>query len=598
MENEQKGGWRKFQKIGFDKKTALRRLKKAELISTRHARRFLLGRLENAKLVRREVGVWALLIGCMIAGMGVQLALSQRGYMETGAKSGGTYAEAVLGPVENLNPLYASSSAEASVARLVFSSLYDYDYTGALRQDLATALKVDDTGKVYTVSVRKGVKWHDGKDLTANDLVYTVNLIKNPATRSPLRVNWVDIAVRAVDNYTIEFKLPAAYAAFPHALTFPVLPVHILADVNAGAMRESTFSRAPVGSGPFQFKLLQRADAIMNHEVVHLTVNHGYYKGSPLLDQFELYAYKNQDDIKQAIKGSEVNGAADVTNLPDGDLGSAYKATPAPIASGVYAIFNNKNPILADTAVRKALQVGTDTKKVRTAVGDRVSPLSLPFIASQVKGVVLPELPALDLAKAAVALDDAGWKLKDAVRYKGEQPLKITITTTKDAQYMRAADELMKQWTALGVQASVNSIDSKSIAANFVQSTLQARNYDVLLYELAIGADPDVYAYWHSSQLGTNGYNFANYSNKNADAALASARSRTDMALRSAKYAAFAKQWLDDAPSLALYQPALEYIVNKNNAAFNDKSNLVTSTDRYADILYWSVERDAVYKTP
>lgn len=70
-----------------------------------------------------------------------------------------------------------------------------------------------------------------------------------------------------------------------------------------------------------------------------------------------------------------------------------------------------------------------------------------------------------------------------------------------------------------------------------------------------------------------------------------------DMALRSAKYAAFAKQWLDDAPLLALYQPALEYIVNKNNAAFNDKSNLVTSTDRY-DILYWSVERDAVYKTP
>lgn len=64
-----------------------------------------------------------------------------------------------------------------------------------------------------------------------------------------------------------------------------------------------------------------------------------------------------------------------------------------------------------------------------------------------------------------MALDDAGWKFKGAVRYKGEQPLKITITTTKDA-HMRAADELMKQWTALGVQASVNSIDSKSIAAN------------------------------------------------------------------------------------------------------------------------------------
>lgn len=596
--DDKRSGWNKFQGVGFDRKAALRRLKKAELVSTRHARRFLLERLENAKLVRKEVSIWAVLIGCMIAGMGIQFGLNQRGYMQASAKVGGTYAEGVLGPVDNLNPLYASSSAEVSLSKLVFSSLYDYDTTGALRQDIATSIATEEGGKTYKVTLRKDVKWHDGQILTANDVVYTVNLIKNPATRSPLRINWTDVTVRAIDQNTIEFKLPAVYAAFPYALTFPILPVHILANINAGAIRESAFSRSPVGSGPFMFKLLQRSDAIMNHEVIHLTANEDYYKGQPKLDQFELYAYKNQDDIKLALKANEVNGTPDVSNVADSDLGRAYHVESVPLDSGVYALFNNKNPILADIAVRRALQVGTDVKKVRQAVGDRVMPLSLPFIATQVAAAEAPQSPALNMAQAAVALDDAGWKLRGTVRYKNDQPLKLTITTTKSGQYALAAQELAKQWIALGFQVDVTSIDATSISANFVQNILQARNFDVLLYELAIGADPDVYAYWHSSQIGINGYNFANYSNRNADAALASARSRIEQNLRNAKYVAFAKQWLEDAASLALYQPVVEYVSNKNNISVPSGSKLVIAADRYASVLYWSVENDTVYKTP
>ena len=271
MENDKQGGWNKFTGSGFDRKGALRRLKKAELAGTRHARRFLVDRLENAKLVRREVSIWAVLIGLMIAGMGLQFGVSQRGYMLQGPRAGGTYAEATLGPVSNLNPLFASSSAEVSLGRLVFSSLYSYDATGSLRQDIAAKMVTNDKGNQYTVTIRKDVKWHDGKALTAKDVVFTLNLIKNPATRATeLRKNWLDVAVRTIDDYTVEFNLPGASAAFPHSLTFPVMPAHILSGINAGAVRESTFSLSPVGSGPFTFKLLQRADALMNHEVVHL----------------------------------------------------------------------------------------------------------------------------------------------------------------------------------------------------------------------------------------------------------------------------------------------------------------------------------------
>lgn len=598
MENDKQGGWNKFSNVSFDRKAVLRRFKKAELSSTRHARRFLFDRLENAKLVRKEIATWAVLIGLMIAGMGAQFALSQRGYMVTGPKMGGTYSEASLGPISTLNPLYASSSAETASARLMFSSLYNYDSTGSLRRDLASKISTDGGGTVYKVGIRHDALWHDGEKLTAKDVVFTINLIKNPATRSPLRINWVDVVVRALDDYTVEFKLPAAYAAFPHSLTFPVVPAHILADINAGAIRESTFSRTPVGSGPFEFKLLQRSDAVTNHEVVHLVANDNYYNGRPRLDQFEVYAYKSQDDIRTAVKGREVNAAVDITNVSADDTGNTYSITPAPVASGVYAIFNNKNEILTDSNVRKALQIGTDTKEVREAAGGQVKTLVLPYISGQVPGSEKLQPPAYNAAQAAIMLDNDGWKLNGTVRYKDSKPLMLTITTTKDLQYTRTAEDLAKQWRALGFQVTVNSVDSVSVSAGFVQNVLQARNFDVLVYELAIGADPDVYAYWHSSQIGTSGYNFASYSNRNADATLASARTRTEANLRNAKYIAFAQQWLDDAPSLALYQPVVEYVSNKDTVSLDQSSNLILPTDRFAEVNYWSVESGMVYKTP
>lgn len=598
MDNNAKGGWKAFSGVGFDRKSALRRLKKAEVVTTRHANRFLLSRLNNARMVRKEVSIWMALMGVMIAGMGVQFGFSQKGFMQAAPSQGGIYSEAVTGPVTTLNPIYATTSAEVSFSRLVFSSLYVYDTEGFLRQDLATSLSADQNSTVYKLTIRKDAKWTDGQALTARDVVFTINLIKNPATRSSLRVNWTDVAVKAVDDYTVEFKLPAPYAAFPYALTFPVVPLHILANINAGALRESAFSRSPIGSGPFEFKLLQQADSITDYQAIHLVANRNYYGGAPKLGQFELYAYANEDAIRGALHAGAVNGAADIENVQADDLKTTYKTINAPLASGVYALFKNDSLVLADAKVRRALQIGTDMKKIRKAVGGKVLPLSLPFIEGQIPGA--PVAPPLDMARAAIGLEEAGWKLNGAVRYKDGRPLQLTITTTKNKQYQNAAAELAKQWEGLGVKVSVSSIDAANISTQFIQNILQQRNFDVLVYELAIGADPDVYAYWHSSQGGMNasGYNFSNYSNKNADAALSSARSRVDAALRNAKYVAFAKQWVDDAPALALYQPVLEYVVNKNNRAIRNDTKLILPSDRYANVTDWSVESDTVYKTP
>lgn len=596
---DDKGGWKQLHKLNFDKRKMSKRVKKAEGATVRHAHKFIVGRLENIRSVRRHIVTWLLLVGVTIAAVSLQFVWFQQSYQTIAAAPGGTYAEASLGPIDTLNPLYASSSAEIAASRLLFSSLYSYDTTGHLHSDLAEETQIDPSGMIYTVKLRQNAQWHDGMRLTAKDVAFTVNLIKNPEARSSLRINWQDVTVKALDDVTVQFQLPAVYASFPHALTFAVLPEHILKQVAAGAVRENTFSRSPIGSGPFSFRLLQSVDAAKGRKVAHMVAFEKYYKGAPRLNRFEVRAYGDQDEIVKALRAGEVSAATDVVGVGATQIDTYnYTIVTRPVNSGVYALLNNNSPTLKDRVLRQALQLATDTKAIRNNLEGNVPALDLPFIGGQLTGEDIPHVSAVDMTKANALLDQSGWKLEGDVRKKDNVVLSLTIATTKNSQYEKALETLAGQWRKLGIVINTNVVDAADPSINFVQDTLQGRNYDVLLYELFIGADPDVYAYWHSSQIGASGYNFSNYVNKTADAALTSARSRLEPELRNAKYKAFARQWLEDVPAIGLYQPVTEYILNKHVQAFHPEAVLVSGQDRYANILYWSVGQESVYKTP
>lgn len=283
--------WKKFQKLTtFDSRRLSRRVKKAEGATVRHAHKFIVKRLDNIRSVRRHVIGWLVLVGLLIIAVAGQLIWFQRNYQTTAQSEGGTYAEAVLGPINTLNPLYATTSAELSASRLLFSSLYTYDAGGSLQNDLAESATVDDSQTTYTVKLRPDAKWHDGTNLTADDVVFTMDLMKDPETRSPLSVNWRDVTVKALDSRTVEFKLPVVYAAFPHALTFSILPKHLLGDVQRATIRENTFSQEPVGSGPYAFRVTQVIDVNGTEKIVSLAVAPEYYKGQPLIENFDLHA--------------------------------------------------------------------------------------------------------------------------------------------------------------------------------------------------------------------------------------------------------------------------------------------------------------------
>ncbi len=589
--------WRRVPKMSFSSKDLTRRMKKVEGATLKHARRFVFKRWNNFREVRSRIALWVLTIGILIGATALQFWWYQNEYRTESIAKGGTYAEAVLGPVNTLNPIFAQSSAEEAASELLFSRLITYDDRGAISFDLADSMKIEDDQKTYTLTIRPDAQWSDSVYVRARDVVFTVGLLKNNATRSTL-TGWGDVKVVAIDELTVQFQLPAVYAAFPHALrSLPILPQHILRNIEPSQLRENSFSSKPVGSGPFTLRLLQGQDVGSTQKIVHLARNENYYRGQAKLDRIQLHVYSNTDSILKALATSAVNAA---TDLPVSEANKVnkqrYVVENKPINSGVYALLNTSGTILSDVKVRKALQFGTDTAAVRHAVSDSVPELYLPFASGQVTGTI-PPAPLYDQARAAALLDEAGWKIDGSTRKKDGQALTLSLVTTKNPDFEKALEVLTEQWQELGVTITTSIVDPSDPVQNVAQEILQPRRFDVLLYQLTIGSDPDVYAYWHSSQA-TSGFNFSNYKNAVSDDALSSARTRLEPELRNAKYLTFARQWLDDVPAIGLYQTTTQYIHTDNVHAFGPNTKLNASVDRYTGVRYWAVGSSNVFKTP
>jgi peptide/nickel transport system substrate-binding protein len=597
VDENKPGKWRRLPKVSFSSKELSKRMKKVEGATVRHARRFVFKRMDSMREVRRHIALWVLTIGLIIGASGLQLMWFQQSYRATANANNGTYAEALLGPVNTLNPIFASTSAEESASYLLFSRLLTYDQTGHLNYDLAESMGISSDQKTYTLKLRPDAKWQDGVYVRAKDVVFTVNLLKNPATRATI-TGWNDITATAVDDLTVQFTLPDVYAAFPHALDFlPILPEHILRDVPPSELRENAFSTSPMGSGPFNLRFIQAIDSTAGRSIIHLARNDAYYRGAAKLERLQLHIYANSDAIVHAVATSEVNAATDLSATDAAKIKTdRYTVESKPIDAGVYALFNTTVGVLSDKAVRQALQEGTDTAAVRAAVSKNTPEIHLPFVTEQVTGDVPPEV-AYNKAAAEGLLEQAGWKLEGNVRKKDGNLLRLTVVTTKNTDFEKALSNMAEQWRGLGITVTTSIVDPTDPSQNVVQNILQPRAYDVLLYQLTIGGDPDVYAYWHSSQA-SKGFNFSNYSNAISDDALASARTRIEPDLRNAKYVTFAKQWMSDVPAIGLFQATIQYVSSKNVHTMPKGEVLVSAADRYADVLYWTVGDRLVEQTP
>ncbi|MBQ3352971.1 hypothetical protein IJG89_01295 [Candidatus Saccharibacteria bacterium] len=548
-----------------------------------HIKKNFIKRISHIENIRLLVLEWVLLVGALILLSLAQAFWFGDSYAENAFTSGGTYTEATLGDVNSLNPLFATTSSEKVLSRLLFSTISTIDYSGHVGIGLAESIRAGEGGKTWVVKLRDGLKWSDGEPITNKDVLFTVKLIQDPTVNTIYSANLSNVKVSENESGEIIFNLPTAYADFISALNIPLVPEHILGNADPKTLVENSFSTSPVTSGAFTFNAMQVSAG--GDKVYYLSSNPEYYMGKTLLNSFAVHVYEAKDEIVQAINAGSVTATAELSAL-DAILMSAgqFNQKDSSLNSGAFIFFNMARTNIKNQELRAAIRQGIDMERIRGAAPGTLS-LDYPIMNSQINIKNYPQIPARDYeaAKAKIA------------ELSPDQPIHIDIATVNSGYLPGVAEAIRSEMEGLGLEATVTTYEENQ---DFINNIISKRNYDVLVYEIELGADPDLLPYYHSSQATTTGLNLSNYRNALVDDLLLGARDTLDEELRVKKYESFLERWVTGVPAIGLYQPNLTYLYNKNVRTFGNDVRLVTALDRFSDITNWAVNKTTKNKTP
>ena len=568
--------------------------RKTRARSKEHIKENLIARVDNIRRIRILILEWVLLVTVVVLFAVVQSIWYGNSYQTSVFVPGGSYTEATLGKVSTLNPLYATTSSEKALARLMFSGLVTHDTAGRVGMEVARSIKPDETGILWTVKLKDGVKWSDGEPLGAEDVLYTFNAIVNPKSKTVYTSTFSGVKIAGVDDMTVEFELPGVYNGFPDTLTFPILPAHILQDVSPEHLYEDGFGMHPVGSGAFVYNATQ--NMAQDEQLIYLNKNPLYWRGEPTLDKMAIHTFASSERIARSINNVAVTATAELspTEAKSITAASMYNIGTT-INSGAFAFLNCESPIFENILVRQAVRQLIDMDNLREILDYGQPPLDYPVLPGQVE-IETPELPEQDIEAAQEKLAEAGYTVVDGrVIDAEEEQLALRIATISSGYFPQLAEEMRKQLSDAGLAVS---LDVYEPGTEFIASIIRPRDYDILLYEIEMGTNPDLFAYYHSSQMGELGLNLSNYSNILSDDLILAARGTLDKELAVAKYESFVQQWVEDVPAIGIYQLKIAYYFDKNVRIFSESNQLVTPLDRFADVIYWASVKDKRYMTP
>ncbi|MBR2725979.1 hypothetical protein IKE87_01800 [Candidatus Saccharibacteria bacterium] len=555
--------------------------------SREHIRENFVQRISHVRNVRLLVLEWSLLVIVLIMLAVTQAFWFSDSYAEDTFVDGGTYTEATLGDVKSLNPLFATTSSEEALSELMFSRIVAVDYSGHLGDQLAQSITASEDGRTWRVKLKEGLEWSDGEPITPEDVVFTIELIQNKDVNTIYESNFEKVKVSIDENGTIVFNLSAPYADFISALEVPVVPKHILEGASTANLVENNFSNTPVTSGAFLYNALQAGKGGKD-DVYYLAANDKYFLGKPMLDSFAIHTYDTKQDLIDAVNAGEVTATAELSGA-DAEFvwSSNFLKRNSTLDLGAFVFFNTSRGVVASREMRSVIRSGINLTKIREAAPDTAK-LDYPLLSSQIELSKYPEIPGYDFASSQA-------KVAELLAGKDENAKYLDIATV-DAGYLPAvANALKEELASLGFEPTVTIYDEDQ---DFVSNIIAKRSYDILVYSVELGTEPDLLPYYYSSQASASGLNLSNYRNSLVDDLLLAARETMDENLRRAKYETFLTYFVNDVPAIGLYQPNLTYYYNKNVRTYSENLKLATAIDRFTDVTDWAVNKATKNKTP
>ncbi len=564
---------------------------------------------------------------------------------------GGIYREGLVGQPRFINPLYATSDVDRDIIELVYSGLMKYNAKGEIVFDIAENYELQEDGKVYLLSLRDDLFWHDNKPLTADDVVFTVKSIQSPEYKSPFRANWVGVTVEKVDDFKVKFILTKPYVGFLENLTLKILPKHIWSDISPENAPFSSYNFKPVGSGLYKVSEVVQENSRINSLKLEM-VKDAYI--SEIIFSFF-------DDKKEVEK---VDGFG---SFQEGKGETYYISMPR-----YFALFFNLERTEMSKDLRRALNYALDKEKLPG------EPVNSPFLPD-FYNLARPDDYQYNPEKAKDILEENGFfenergyrekiikgeasfvfsrdlskgsrgeevtQLQDCLKqfypeqettgYFGSQTEKTVVAfqekyrediltpsdLTTGTGSVRAGtrtklnevcfstedeiiplelsiatlDQRALLETAEKLKEQFEKIGVRVLIEKINEEEIKEREYETFLVGIILSTVLDPLPFWHSGQKNDPGYNLSMYENKKVDELLEEIRVISDDDLRREKIEEVQEIILADFPALFLYTQGYVYNISEKikGVAFE---KIIHPSHRFSEIQDWYIKTKRIWR--
>jgi peptide/nickel transport system substrate-binding protein len=471
-----------------------------------------------------------------------------------------SFQEGSIADADRLNPILASDGASRDITGLVFNGLVKYDEQMNLVGELAESFEVSRDCLTAVFHLRKGVKWHDGVELTADDVLFTYEKLKDTRIVTPYSGDFETVkAVTALDRYAVKVEYKEPYAPGLEIWGLGIIPEHLLKDKD---LNTDSFNRYPIGTGPFRFKEWSSGQKIV------LTASDDYFEGRPPIDEYIYRIIPDTATMFLELKALKLDfmGLRAIQYRLQTDTGlfrRQFNKFQYPALGYTYLGYNLLNPKFSDIRVRRALSYAIDQQAIIDGVLFGLGrPATGPYIPES--WAYNPDVKPYEYNpdKAKELLAEAGWEdtNQDGILDKDGQPFTFTILTNQGNEERRKTAEIVQQnLKKVGVDVEIRVVEWQAFLHEFVDK----KRFDAIILGWGVGLDPDIYIIWHSSKTNEREFNHVSYNNPKVDALLIEGRQTCDKERRKAIYREVHRLIAEDQPYTFLYYPQALPIVHK-----------------------------------
>jgi peptide/nickel transport system substrate-binding protein len=448
-----------------------------------------------------------------------------------------------------LNPVFLSDLTSYTLSGWVFNGLTRLDDDLNIVGDLAESWSVSQDSLTIAFHLRKGVLWHDGKEFTSRDILFTFNSIMESTIASPRSSQFGPVqSVSAPDPYTIVVKYREPYGSALMSWTIGIVPEHILKNSNSD---HRAFDRSPVGTGPYRLK-----EWISGQKLVFEAFGQ-HFSGSPKIKHIVVRILPDASTRLMEMKKGDID-LMELTPLQfmkhtdNNSSASNFVKYRSPSFRYAFFGFNLLDEKFRDKKIRDSIGYAIDREAmIDSVLFDLGGKSTGPYPPGTWYSNGNVRLVEYDPKKAVALLLEAGWvRGNDGLLRKGREVFSFTILTNfENEENSKIAQIIQSNLKALGIEVKINLLEWQT----FRHDVINSHAFEAIVLSRAYMWDPDIFDLWHSSRRHQGDWNFMSYQSTLADSLLEKGRRTLEIKKRAELYKKFHTVIADDKPCIFLY---------------------------------------------